>query len=72
VGNSINVLKNNDGIVINITDNGIGFDSENISESAQGLGIVDGLAEQIDATYTINGQNGTDFKLNMETRMSLN
>ena len=68
----VNVLKSNDRIVINITDNGIGFDSKNISKSAQGLSIVDGLAEQIDATYTINGKNGTDFKLNMETRMSLN
>ena len=68
----VNVLRSPDGISISIADDGVGFDTKKEIENSHGLSIVDGLAEQIDAKYTICCENGTKFQMKLSEKIHLN
>ena len=50
---------------ISITDNGRGFGTMQIRDSL-GMGIVDGLVEQINGNYTYSGEKGSQFHLQFD------
>jgi len=62
---SIELRKIDSIIKLRIRDTGIGFDCSKKHESL-GMEIINGLAEQLDATYLYCGDNGADFDLSFQ------
>ena len=60
----INITNPSGKLEINITDNGKGFGVMEIRDSF-GMGIIEGLADQINATYSYEGKNGSSFSLTL-------
>ena len=46
-----------------ISDNGIGFNFENIQSGSIGIDIIDGLCEQLDGEMKYDNSNGTTFTM---------
>ena len=59
---NLKVLIESNSMVIDIDDNGIGFANMKVRDSF-GMGIIEGLAEQINAEYYYRGENGSHFWL---------
>lgn len=55
--------KIGDTIKLTISDDGDGFDEDASENSQLGMEIVNGLADQIDATFTFSMKNGVTFHL---------
>lgn len=47
-----------------ISDNGIGFYEQKVEDSF-GMGIIDGLVQQINGKYTYDGSNGSNFTMEL-------
>lgn len=63
------VLSNDKTTTINLTDNGQGFDFENIQK--RGLGNIQKRLEQIGASHTItSSKNGTSFEIKIQLDVS--
>lgn len=62
---NLKVLMNSNSMVIDIDDNGIGFANMKVRDSF-GMGIIEGLAEQINAEYFYRGENGSHFWLKLD------
>ena len=58
----IKITAKNNTMTILITDNGRGFGTMQIRDSL-GMGIIEGLVQQINGQYTYNGENGSHFQL---------
>lgn len=58
----LKLTKVKDQINLSISDNGIGFDCSKKYDSL-GMEIINGLADQLDATYTYCGKQGAKFNL---------
>ncbi|MBN9293374.1 MAG: sensor histidine kinase [Flavobacteriia bacterium] len=50
-------------ILVQISDNGIGFDIQNRSKSSLGMVLVEALSNQLNGTYEYSINNGTTFAL---------
>ena len=61
----VKITCKNDIMNISITDNGRGFGTMQIRDSL-GMGIVDGLVEQINGNYTYSGEKGSQFHLQFD------
>lgn len=59
----INEGKNN--AILLIQDNGIGFDYKSLKNKSLGLTLIHDLSDQIEAKYTFENNNGTQFILNI-------
>ena len=58
----VKITCKNEIMNISIIDDGRGFGNMQIRDSL-GMGIIDGLAEQINGNYTYSGENGSQFHL---------
>lgn len=61
---NINITCPNDIMKIKITDNGNGFGEMQIRDTF-GMGIIEGLVQQINGTYTYEGSSGSSFHLTL-------
>lgn len=57
---SVTITKNNGNAVINLKDNGVGFDENKIKKGA-GLGLIFDLADQFDGKVEMKKNNGTEY-----------
>lgn len=60
----VNIACNEELMTISITDNGKGFGKMEIRDSL-GMGIIDGLVQQINGDYTYTGENGSNLYLQL-------
>lgn len=60
----LNISLSNNILSVHISDDGIGFDEKTLEDSF-GMGIIDGLIQQINGSYTYNGSNGTKFDMEL-------
>jgi PAS domain S-box-containing protein len=51
---------------ITISDNGPGFNLKEIKSSSLGISLINDLAEQIDATFNYDNNNGTQFSIQLK------
>ena len=65
----ISLLENNHQVFLTIKDNGVGFDKKNIPENSIGLGILNGLVEQIEGTLDLKtNKSGTSYKISFSKK----
>ncbi len=62
---SISLNKKGESIVLSISDNGIGLPDkfDNLESNSLGIILIKTLSNQIESTLSVNGVNGTEFKL---------
>ncbi|MCB0409034.1 MAG: GAF domain-containing protein [Flavobacteriales bacterium] len=62
---SVTITKNNGNAVINLKDNGVGFDENKIKKGA-GLGLIFDLADQLDGKVEAKKGNGTEYTISFQ------
>jgi len=60
---SVSLSKLNDALVLEVQDDGVGYDHTKVSDSSFGSTLVAALAEQLEAKVSIVSNNGTSVKL---------
>jgi len=55
-------------LVLNIADNGIGFNLANFRSDSLGMEIIRGLADQLSGEYSYTGNEGTSFNLTFQLK----
>jgi two-component sensor histidine kinase len=62
----VKVFSKNSSLIINIEDNGVGFNIEKIKEEGSlGLVIVDSLINQLGGSYNIESKDGTEYHISL-------
>ena len=59
----ISITSDNEQLVLIVKDNGKGLKEPAVKTDSLGMDIIDGLAEQLDATYNFENQSGVVFTL---------
>lgn len=60
---AVNLICENDQVTLNVNDNGVGFNTDNISPESLGVGIMHERAEDIEALLTIRSQVGAGTEI---------
>ncbi len=60
----ISIKKNN--ILVIYSDNGIGYQSENLMKTSLGLRLIKMLVQELQGNYSLNGNKGCRFELSFE------
>lgn len=63
---TLNIRLDKDKETITIKDNGIGFDSNNIKKTSLGISLIKDLADQIDASFNYENDNGSSFTIQLK------
>ncbi len=67
-GNLKVVLKgNNGGLLLKVSDDGIGYDPREVSANSFGNRLIHSLAQQLEAELNISTENGTTIEIIMDT-----
>lgn len=60
---TVNLICENDQVTLNVNDNGVGFNTDNISPESLGVGIMHERAKDIEALLTIRSQVGAGTEI---------
>jgi two-component sensor histidine kinase len=64
----INISTKNQIVQISYSDNGTGFNLDNVNKTSIGLKLLKMLVQELHGTYKMNGQNGCYFELNFRNK----
>ncbi|MEZ4849740.1 MAG: tetratricopeptide repeat protein [Bacteroidia bacterium] len=63
---AIKIVQKNQELVLNITDNGLGFPGNKVPINASGINLVSDFAEQLHAKINFESNHGVHFELKMK------
>ena len=60
---TVDIKREDSNLILNVSDNGSGFNLANFRPDSLGMEIIKGLVEQLSGEYSYTGSNGTEFRL---------